>query len=103
MHMYHTSQYLYNTLFLHKPSILEYCERVRPLLLLSMPLIFSFKVTSQGQILGAIVATDQMTAQAAARKVEVEYEDVEPVIVSIEVHSCINTNDTAYTCRYQMR
>lgn len=44
-----------------------------------------FQVTSQGQIIGAIVATDQIIAQAAAKMVEVEYENVEPVIVSIEV------------------
>lgn len=44
----------------------------------------SEKVTSQGQIIGAIVATDQIIAQAAARMVEVEYENIEPIIISIE-------------------
>ncbi|XP_018406133.1 PREDICTED: xanthine dehydrogenase [Cyphomyrmex costatus] len=44
----------------------------------------SEKVTSQGQIIGAIVATDQITAQAAASTVEIEYEDLKPVIISIE-------------------
>ncbi|XP_020282076.1 xanthine dehydrogenase [Pseudomyrmex gracilis] len=44
----------------------------------------SEKVTSQGQVLGAIVATDQLIAQAAARTVEIEYEDIKPIIVSIE-------------------
>ncbi|XP_029159752.1 xanthine dehydrogenase-like [Nylanderia fulva] len=44
----------------------------------------SEKVTSQGQIIGAIVATDQIIAQTAARMVEVEYENIEPVIISIE-------------------
>ncbi|XP_067213749.1 xanthine dehydrogenase isoform X2 [Linepithema humile] len=44
----------------------------------------SEKVTSQGQIIGAIVATDQIIAQAAAKMVEVEYENIEPVIISIE-------------------
>ncbi|XP_039304979.1 xanthine dehydrogenase isoform X2 [Solenopsis invicta] len=44
----------------------------------------SEKVTSQGQIIGAIVAVDQMIAQAAARMVEIEYEDLQPIIISIE-------------------
>lgn len=44
----------------------------------------SEKVTSQGQIIGAVVATDQNIAQAAARMVEVEYENIEPIIISIE-------------------
>ncbi|GAB1868637.1 xanthine dehydrogenase [Camponotus japonicus] len=44
----------------------------------------SEKVTSQGQVIGAIVATDQIIAQAAARMVEVEYENIEPIIISIE-------------------
>ncbi|KAG5346531.1 XDH dehydrogenase, partial [Acromyrmex charruanus] len=44
----------------------------------------SEKVTSQGQIIGAIVAIDQITAQAAANMVKIEYEDLEPVIISIE-------------------
>lgn len=35
--------------------------------------------------MGAIVATDQATAQAAARMVDVEYENIEPVVISIEV------------------
>ncbi|XP_015117328.1 xanthine dehydrogenase [Diachasma alloeum] len=42
------------------------------------------KVTSQGQIIGAIIAGDQATAQKAARLVKIDYEDLEPVIVSIE-------------------
>ncbi|CAL1688978.1 unnamed protein product [Lasius platythorax] len=44
----------------------------------------SEKVTCQGQIIGAIVATDQIIAQAAAKMVEVEYENIEPIIISIE-------------------
>ena len=40
-------------------------------------------VTSQGQIIGGIIAVDQMTAQKAARKVKVEYEDLQPVVVTI--------------------
>ncbi|XP_011310367.1 xanthine dehydrogenase [Fopius arisanus] len=42
------------------------------------------KVTSQGQILGAIIAADQATAQKAARLVKIDYENLEPIIVSIE-------------------
>ncbi|XP_019698850.2 xanthine dehydrogenase [Harpegnathos saltator] len=44
----------------------------------------SEKVTSNGQVIGAIVAADQNTAQAAARMVKVEYENIEPAIISIE-------------------
>ncbi|XP_013177887.1 PREDICTED: xanthine dehydrogenase [Papilio xuthus] len=42
------------------------------------------KVISQGQTIGAIVAEDQATAQAAARKVHVEYEELQPIIITIE-------------------
>ncbi|KAF5279181.1 hypothetical protein FQR65_LT03428 [Abscondita terminalis] len=37
-------------------------------------------VTSEGQILGAIIAENQLIAQKAARKVKVIYEDLKPVI-----------------------
>ncbi|XP_017779111.1 PREDICTED: xanthine dehydrogenase-like [Nicrophorus vespilloides] len=42
------------------------------------------QVTCQYQMLGAIVANDQQIAQKAARKVAVDYEELHPVIVSIE-------------------
>ncbi|KAJ8955150.1 hypothetical protein NQ318_009043 [Aromia moschata] len=45
---------------------------------------YTDKVTAQGQIIGLIAAEDQNTAQRAARKVRVEYEELEPVIISIE-------------------
>ncbi|XP_039429165.1 xanthine dehydrogenase [Culex pipiens pallens] len=41
-------------------------------------------VTSQGQLLGAIVAENQSIAQKAARKVKIAYEELTPVIVTIE-------------------
>ncbi|KAI4462156.1 xanthine dehydrogenase [Holotrichia oblita] len=44
----------------------------------------SRKVTAQGQIIAAIVADDQLIAQKAARKVKVGYEELEPVIITIE-------------------
>ncbi|XP_076172915.1 xanthine dehydrogenase rosy isoform X2 [Ptiloglossa arizonensis] len=44
----------------------------------------SKEVTSHGQAVGAIVAVNQFIAQKAARMVEVEYENMEPVIISIE-------------------
>ncbi|CAK1600926.1 unnamed protein product [Parnassius mnemosyne] len=47
-------------------------------------LFASDKVISQGQTIGVIVAKDQATAQAAARKVRIEYEELQPVIVTIE-------------------
>ncbi|CAG9578686.1 unnamed protein product [Danaus chrysippus] len=42
------------------------------------------KVISQGQTIGVVIAQDQQTAQAAARKVKVEYEELQPVIITIE-------------------
>lgn len=42
------------------------------------------KVFSQGQIIGAIVADDQPLAQRAARAVKIQYEDLSPIIVTIE-------------------
>ncbi|XP_046738971.1 xanthine dehydrogenase isoform X2 [Diprion similis] len=47
-------------------------------------LFISEKVTSQGQLIGAIVAVDQATAQKGARMVQIEYEDLCPIIVTIE-------------------
>lgn len=47
-------------------------------------LFISEKVTSQGQIIGVTVAIDQSTAQAAAKKVKIQYEELQPVIVTIE-------------------
>lgn len=41
-------------------------------------------VTSQGQTLGAIVADTQAIAQYAARMVKVVYEDLTPIIITIE-------------------
>lgn len=42
------------------------------------------QVHCQGQVVGAVVADTQSLAQRAARKVKVEYEDVQPVIITIE-------------------
>ncbi|OAD58082.1 Xanthine dehydrogenase [Eufriesea mexicana] len=44
----------------------------------------SEKVTSHGQVIGVIIAISQSIAQKAARMVEVEYQNLEPVIISIE-------------------
>lgn len=41
-------------------------------------------VTSQGQILGAVVACNEIVARAAVKLVEVEYEDQLPLIISID-------------------
>ncbi|XP_063994923.1 xanthine dehydrogenase-like [Diachasmimorpha longicaudata] len=46
--------------------------------------VFAREVMTQGQPIGAIVALDQATAQRAARLVDVDYEDMNPVIISIE-------------------
>jgi CO/xanthine dehydrogenase Mo-binding subunit len=45
----------------------------------------NFQVTAQGQVIGAVVAVDQWTAQHAARCVKVEYKGLEPVIITLEV------------------
>ncbi|CAG7824794.1 unnamed protein product [Allacma fusca] len=42
------------------------------------------KVTCIGQIIGAIVAVDQATSQRASKLVKVDYEEIHPVIVTIE-------------------
>ncbi|CAH0581385.1 unnamed protein product [Chrysodeixis includens] len=47
-------------------------------------LFITEKVTSQGQTIGIIVADDQAKAQDAARKVEIQYEDIQPIIVTME-------------------
>ncbi|VVC89835.1 unnamed protein product [Leptidea sinapis] len=47
-------------------------------------LFITEKVTSQGQTIGVVLAEDQQTAQAAARKVKIEYEELQPIIVTIE-------------------
>ncbi|XP_046388161.1 xanthine dehydrogenase [Ischnura elegans] len=44
----------------------------------------SSTVTSTGQVIGAIVAVDQPTAQRAAKMVKVEYQDLSPIIVTIQ-------------------
>ncbi|XP_058820273.1 xanthine dehydrogenase [Topomyia yanbarensis] len=41
-------------------------------------------ITSQGQIIGAIVADNQAIAQKAARLVKVVYEELSPIIVTLE-------------------
>lgn len=41
-------------------------------------------VTSQGQVIGAIVADTKKIAQQAARMVRIEYEEIAPVIITIE-------------------
>ncbi|KAK4875652.1 hypothetical protein RN001_012074 [Aquatica leii] len=47
--------------------------------------VFASKtVTCNGQIIGAIVADDQSKAQKAAKMVKVTYEDLQPVIITIE-------------------
>lgn len=47
-------------------------------------IFISKKVTSQGQVLGVVVADNQLIAQKAAKMVKVAYEELQPVIISIE-------------------
>ncbi|KAG8239015.1 hypothetical protein J437_LFUL005072 [Ladona fulva] len=49
-----------------------------------LELISTGKVTSVGQVIGAIVAENQQTAQQASKLVKICYEDLKPVIVTIE-------------------
>lgn len=44
----------------------------------------SSKVTCVGQVIGIIVATDQSTAQRAAKLVKVDYKEIHPVIITIQ-------------------
>ena len=41
-------------------------------------------VTSMGQVIGVVLAADRATAQRAARRVKVTYEDL-PAVITIEV------------------
>ncbi|KAG5679787.1 hypothetical protein PVAND_009325 [Polypedilum vanderplanki] len=47
-------------------------------------IFISETVTSEGQILGAIVGDNQIIAQRAAKLVKVEYEELSPVIITLE-------------------
>lgn len=42
-------------------------------------------MSCQGQIIGVVVAVDQSLAQRASKLVKVEYENLSPVIVTIDV------------------
>nr|QEO19121.1 rosy [Rhagovelia antilleana] len=44
----------------------------------------SEKVMCQGQVIGAIIAKDQQTAQRANKLVKITYEDLKPLIITIE-------------------
>lgn len=44
----------------------------------------SERVTAQGQLIGVVVANTQLQAQKAAKKVKIVYEDLHPVIITIE-------------------
>lgn len=41
-------------------------------------------VTSQGQVIAAIVADNQRTAQEASRLVKITYEEISPIVITIE-------------------
>jgi CO/xanthine dehydrogenase Mo-binding subunit len=58
-----------------------------------------FQVTTRGQVVGAVVAVDQITAQCAARLVRVEYKKLEPVIITIEVKRENSIPFVHLTCR----
>lgn len=47
-------------------------------------IFISKRVTSQGQILGAIVADDRLVARRAAGMVKIVYKEISPIIVTIE-------------------
>ena len=42
-------------------------------------------MTCHGQVIGAVVADNQLIAQQAKKLVKVEYEDLDPVIITMEV------------------
>lgn len=45
------------------------------------------QVNSQGQIIGAVVAENQIIAQRAAKLVKIVYDDLSPIIVTIPVRN----------------
>ena len=45
----------------------------------------SVQVTCVGHIIGAVVADTQLHAQRAAKAVKIQYEELQPVITSIQV------------------
>jgi len=51
-----------------------------------------FKVTAQGQVIGAIIAKNRVVGQRAAKSVKIQYEELKPVI-TIEVGALDNTNN----------
>ncbi|KAK6642313.1 hypothetical protein RUM44_014036 [Polyplax serrata] len=61
----------------------EGCNEIGPIFH-DEQVFYSDKVTSQGQVIGAIVADTQILSQRASKRVKIEYEDLSPVIISIE-------------------
>lgn len=53
-------------------------------------IFISSKVLCFGQVIGAVVAENQATAQRATKLVEIEYEDLQPILISIKVFIFIN-------------
>uniref|UniRef100_A0A1Y1M1D6 Xanthine dehydrogenase n=1 Tax=Photinus pyralis TaxID=7054 RepID=A0A1Y1M1D6_PHOPY len=69
--------------FFSAKDLSSHCNRFGPII--HDEEIFASKtVTCNGQIVGALVAIDQVTAQRAARMVQIKYEELESVIVTIE-------------------
>lgn len=69
--------------FFSAKDLTKYQNQVGPVLH-DEEVFVSETVTSQGQVIGAIVGDTQSIAQKAARMVEIEYEQLAPIIVSIE-------------------
>ena len=44
-----------------------------------------YQVTRIGQPIGAVIADNKVHAQRAAKMVKIEYENINPIIVTIEV------------------
>lgn len=55
-------------------------------------LFASKKVTCVGQLIGLVVAKDRATAQRAAKAVRIQYEDIKPCIITIQVIQYIHMN-----------
>lgn len=54
----------------------------------------------QGQTIGAIIANDQSIAQKASKLVQVEYEELSPIIVSLEVNKMNKFNQERNTFHF---
>ena len=61
-----------------------------------------YQVTRIGQPIGAVIADNKVHAQRAAKMVKIEYENINPIIVTIEVkfHHLFLCSNTFILCTF---